>query len=317
MLEGALAVRRKWFPSPHIDVAESLDALGTFHFETGDMSSAQREFEEGLRILQQAAPEGHPLTLSVMNDLSAVLVERGRFQEAEALARTLLVARRRFIGGETLPVAVTWGNLGAVLAHLGRHAEAEQSFRNAHALLVKLLGPEHWQAANAAGIWRVSACSAVTMPKPSSGFVRPLKSSEGWLAAMRTIGSCGDKPRSRQPGPDAPRKPLGNSGWFWTGWLRSGCTRRARRRRGSHWAFSCWTPAKMPKPLHFSARRSIRGGAILRGTTRPSPRLNAHSVWHSPRGASPKAACWWNGTGPAIALGDSPILSTRHACAVG
>jgi len=138
------------FSAPHIDVAESLDALGTVHYETGDMPGAQRDFEEALQILRQAAPEGHPLTLSVMNDLSAVLLECGRFQESETLTRSLLAARRRFIGGETLPVAITRGNLGAVLAHLGKHAEAEQSFRSAYALFVMLLGPEHWQVANAA-----------------------------------------------------------------------------------------------------------------------------------------------------------------------
>ena len=149
MLEGALSMRRKLFDKPHIDVANSLNALGTYHYETANIHQAQRDFEEALRILRQAAPEGHPSTLSVMSNLSAVFQRLARFRESESLERDLLEQKRRVIGNESVPVATTWGNLGTVLASLGKHAEAEESFRNAHALFVKLLGSDHLSVANA------------------------------------------------------------------------------------------------------------------------------------------------------------------------
>src|SRR5262249_54320202 len=143
-------IRRRLYAAPHIDVAESLDALGTFHYEQGDMATAGSEFEEALGILRQVAPEGHPSRLSVMNSLSAVLQERARFRESEQIERALIRDKIRVIGSDTVPVGVEWGNLGTVLAHLGQHAEAEDAFRKAHGTLSRLLGSDHWQVANAA-----------------------------------------------------------------------------------------------------------------------------------------------------------------------
>ena len=150
MLEGALAIRRKLFNHPHADVADSLNALGTFHFNERNTMAAEREFNEALQILRQAAAPSHPLTLLVMNNRSVTLQQLGRYHESEPLERALLDEKRRIIGSESVPVATTWGNLGTVLAHLGRHSEAEESFRNAYALFVKLLGNEHLHVANAA-----------------------------------------------------------------------------------------------------------------------------------------------------------------------
>jgi serine/threonine-protein kinase len=150
MLEGALSIRRKLFEGPHIDVAESLNALGALHFHEGNTSAAKKEFEEALEILRQVAPPGHPSTLSAMNNLSVVLLQLGRYRESESLERSLLDEKRRVIGSESVPVAITWGNLGTALAHFGKHDEAERAFGNAHTLFVKLLGREHIHVANAA-----------------------------------------------------------------------------------------------------------------------------------------------------------------------
>ena len=150
MLEGALAIRRKLFNDPHADVADSLNALGTFHFNERNTMAAEREFNEALQILRQVAAPSHPLTLLVMNNRSVTLQELGRYHESESLERALLDEKRRIIGSESVPVAITWGNLGTVLAHLGRHPEAEEAFQSAHTLFVKLLGNEHLHVANAA-----------------------------------------------------------------------------------------------------------------------------------------------------------------------
>src|SRR5262249_54088541 len=87
---------------------------------------------------------------SVQNNLSVVLQEQARFRDSEPLERALLRERIRLLGSETVPVGVSWGNLGVVLAHLGDHAGSEDAFRKAHVLLARLLGSEHWQVANAA-----------------------------------------------------------------------------------------------------------------------------------------------------------------------
>jgi len=150
LLEGALSMRRKLFEGPHIDVADSLNALGTFHFEEGKTVEAESAFQEALRILRQVAPTGHPSSLSAMNNLSATLLALGRYRESEPIERALLDEKRRVIGTESVPVAITWGNLGTVLAHLGRHSEAEEAFRTAHTLFMKLLGGQHTHVANAA-----------------------------------------------------------------------------------------------------------------------------------------------------------------------
>jgi tetratricopeptide (TPR) repeat protein len=130
-------------------VAESLTALGVYHYDGGDLRRAEREFEDAVNVARQAGPEGHPSALEAMNDLAVVRQQLGRFAEAERLLRALLDQRRRIHGDETVPVAVALGNLGTALAAMGKYRECEEMFRTAHTLFVKLLGREHVHVANA------------------------------------------------------------------------------------------------------------------------------------------------------------------------
>jgi tetratricopeptide (TPR) repeat protein len=149
LIESALALRRNLFAGGHISVAESLTALGVYHYERGDVRRAEREFEEAVEVAQRAGPAGHPSLLWAMNDLAVIRHQLGRYEQAERLQRTLLEEKRRIHGDETVPVAVVWGNLGTVLASTGKYSECEEAFRKARNVLVKLLGPEHVHVANA------------------------------------------------------------------------------------------------------------------------------------------------------------------------
>jgi hypothetical protein len=97
----------------------------------------------------ERGPE-HPHTLAVMETLAAVYNQTARFAEAEAMGREVLARKTRVFGAESPAVAIALNNLAVTQAHRGHIQDAEGSFAESRRLYAKLLGPEHWETANAA-----------------------------------------------------------------------------------------------------------------------------------------------------------------------
>ncbi len=149
LLERALSIERAHSPRPNPGLAYSLSALGRYHLLARNLEPAERFFSDALSMLNRLYPEGHPAGLDVASNLATVYFLQGRFGKAAELNASLIELKSKLVGPESVDVAIGFGNLGTALASKGDHRKGEDAVRRGLALLVKLLGSEHAQVANA------------------------------------------------------------------------------------------------------------------------------------------------------------------------
>jgi eukaryotic-like serine/threonine-protein kinase len=151
LLAAALAMRRRLLPAGHPDVAASLHALAALEIEAGEHAAAERLLRQTRALLEAHAERGpyHPETIATMGDLALVYNRGARNAEAEALQREVVARQTRVFGAESPPVANSLNNLATIQAHRGDLEGAARSFDAVRRLHARLLGPQHWETANA------------------------------------------------------------------------------------------------------------------------------------------------------------------------
>jgi Tfp pilus assembly protein PilF len=70
-------------------------------------------------------------TLTSISNLGSVLVDQGKYEEAEAMHRQALQGREKVLGPEHPDTLTSISNLGLVLARQGKYEEAEAMHRQA------------------------------------------------------------------------------------------------------------------------------------------------------------------------------------------
>lgn len=145
-LAGILARQREAVAADSLDLAATLDALGTARSERGDTAGARREWEAALGVLRRAGKESAPEALSILNNLS---VTQDDPRQQEVVQRRRLQATAAIFGAESVAAADSWNNLGTALAQQGRLREAEKAFAAALRLYERRFGTEHTRTANA------------------------------------------------------------------------------------------------------------------------------------------------------------------------
>lgn len=122
--------------------AQMMDVMGTVYESLGLYPKAELLFTRALNIRRARGAE-HADTLRSMNNLGNVLLDEGRYPEAEKLQRETLDGRRRILGPEHLDTLRSMNNLAAVLSAEGRYADAEKLHRETFDVQRRVLGSEH------------------------------------------------------------------------------------------------------------------------------------------------------------------------------
>lgn len=142
LMEQVLETRLEVFGPDHLEVAESLAALG--YLIAG---RAPREAEEPLRraleIRRRHLPADH---LDIAESIYYLALNQRNlsfFDEAKAFAQESLEMRRRLLGEEHYLVAASLLVLADILQTQGSYTEAEALLRESLAMLRRLLGEEH------------------------------------------------------------------------------------------------------------------------------------------------------------------------------
>jgi Flp pilus assembly protein TadD len=81
--------------------------------------------------------------MAVRNNLAVAQQRLGDLPAAEVELRRLVEARGRILGEDTIDAAVAAQNLGVLLVHTGRFAEAVDQLREALRIQELTFGPEH------------------------------------------------------------------------------------------------------------------------------------------------------------------------------
>ena len=88
-------------------------------------SEAAEILQRALQLSQQMHGPRSPPTLRMMGEQVNVLLRQEKYEQAEGLAREVLVLRREVLGAQHPEIAVAMHSLGVVLRKLGKVDEAE------------------------------------------------------------------------------------------------------------------------------------------------------------------------------------------------
>jgi serine/threonine-protein kinase len=153
------AARAVYGPAaPELGVA--LSNLGTDEEQSGDPRAAQATFVEAERLLRDSGADYARERISVMVGLAKVANVLGNNADALRLHEAVLQERQRLDGTESPDVAMDLMNLAADAFYAEHYVEAEARALRSHAMLIKLLGPDHARLIyvdNMLGLAQVSA----------------------------------------------------------------------------------------------------------------------------------------------------------------
>jgi tetratricopeptide (TPR) repeat protein len=125
--------------------------LGLCLFYIGAYNEAQDYLERALSMRERILGEEHPDTVTSLNNLANLLVERGSYDEARPLFERALAIREKEFGPEHHKTAQSLNNLGRVLAVQGSHDKARSYFERALRVYESTLGQEHPDAVHTLG----------------------------------------------------------------------------------------------------------------------------------------------------------------------
>jgi Tfp pilus assembly protein PilF len=91
------------------------------------------------------------VTLTSMNNLATIYLDRGAWKEAESLLTEALATNRRVRGAEHPLTLSNMDRLAQVFGQQGRYREAEAIRREVFAIRLRTLGPEHAGTSSARG----------------------------------------------------------------------------------------------------------------------------------------------------------------------
>jgi tetratricopeptide (TPR) repeat protein len=90
----------------------------------------------------------------LFNALGTLYSERGSHEQAHRYLQLALDAKTELRGAQHYDVAITWSNMGSVLANAGRWSEAADAFDRAQAIFADTVGPDH----QLSGVARTGVC---------------------------------------------------------------------------------------------------------------------------------------------------------------
>lgn len=169
VIQKVLVIERAQFGNVHMDVAFSLDLLGSLHERRGDFAAARPVRAEVLAIMSKLLGERHwratdarlaladvELNLKMTADQqgqrqqaaklhqqAAKLYEEGKYRDAIAVANQVLTIRKTLLGEQHPDTATSLNNLAVFSMEQGDHAKAEPLMRQALAIRKAVLGEQH------------------------------------------------------------------------------------------------------------------------------------------------------------------------------
>ena len=115
--------------------ARLLNRIGMIYKYQGRLALSARAYRRAFQISSRLFPEDHSLLATHYHNLAGLEHARGRYSEAEPLARHGLAIRERAVGPGHAAVGRDLAALAAILDGAGRHEEAEALHRRALEIL--------------------------------------------------------------------------------------------------------------------------------------------------------------------------------------
>lgn len=131
------------FPDQPLVAATLRTTIGNTFRALGDRVTAERHLSVALALRRDQLGTQHPDTLRSANNLTNLLADAGRYEEAEEQYRRTLAAQKRILGDEHPDTLASMNNLAAALQFQGKLKAARSLHRNVLAVSRRTLGEEH------------------------------------------------------------------------------------------------------------------------------------------------------------------------------
>lgn len=118
-------------------LALTLDAQGKYE-------EAEDSVFEAIKAAQEIWPQtSHPIYLTLINNMSAIILNKGIYGKAEEMLSSLDLLYKKYHKTQTRDYTDILNNLGAALASQGKYKKAEIYYRKALKLRQEILGLKH------------------------------------------------------------------------------------------------------------------------------------------------------------------------------
>ncbi|MGH7180010.1 MAG: tetratricopeptide repeat protein, partial [Tepidisphaeraceae bacterium] len=121
----ALELRRRTLGPDHLELAESLNDLGTLLQEQGKLGEAEPLYREALAMRRRLLGDTNSVVAESLNNLAGLLYAKQEFAAAEPLFREALTMNQKLLGDEHREVATNLNNLAVVLHQQRKFSQAE------------------------------------------------------------------------------------------------------------------------------------------------------------------------------------------------
>jgi len=142
LMERALTIRRTVYGADHVEVAQSMDHLGTLLRRTGEYAQAESLYARALTMKRRVLRADDPEIAETLQLLGFLMPYVGRTAESVQDYREALDLLRSRPGTDTARIAEATLLLAQARRNYGDYAEAEQTYREALALYQRATGPE-------------------------------------------------------------------------------------------------------------------------------------------------------------------------------
>ena len=158
LLEQALVSGHAAFGDEHVDLAQTLQDLGTVLADKGDYATAAQRFEQALAMRRKLLGNENADVAITLSELGRVYQDEGFNERAEPLHREALRIRRAVLGEEDRETAVSLSDLASVLRLNGDLDGAELLLRQCLETNRKTRGDIH---PNTSATWHDLALIAI------------------------------------------------------------------------------------------------------------------------------------------------------------
>jgi tetratricopeptide (TPR) repeat protein len=142
LLKEALANAERTFGRKDVDVASTLNDLGTYNGVAGAYEEASRLHHQALAIAVKAVGPNHAQTAAVLHQLGVLECARGRFAVGEGFARRSADILLKTCGPDHPQLAAALETIAALLEGQGRHQEADSLRRQALVMVERWFGAD-------------------------------------------------------------------------------------------------------------------------------------------------------------------------------
>ena len=143
LFKDSLKIRKRLFGLKNLEVAITLDNLGSTNMYQGNYKNAENNFKKSLKIKEEILEDDNLEIYNTVSSLYALYIQQGFFNKAEVKAlRALNFANKNFNKNET-EVAISKNNLGSAYLRNGKSNLSKKLFISAIDILKNTIGENH------------------------------------------------------------------------------------------------------------------------------------------------------------------------------